>query len=109
MPSLGSLEPWLYGAADTFVSYLQAAGVPVYVTSARRSAAKQAVLYAAYIEGRSDYPAAAPGTSLHELGRAFDLGGLPKGHPLWPVLGQIWESLGGRWGGRFGDEIHFEA
>jgi len=24
-------------------------------------------------------------------------------------LGALWERIGGTWGGRFGDEIHFEA
>jgi peptidoglycan LD-endopeptidase CwlK len=107
--SLGTLEDWLYPTADTFVGYLQASGLGVYVTSARRSFAQQAALYDRWLAGASDYPAAPPGTSYHEFGRAFDLGGYPKDWPGWPVLGRIWESLGGRWGGRFADPIHFEA
>jgi len=43
---------------------------------------------------------------MHELGRAFDLGGLDSSELA--ALGAVWESWGGRWGGRFGDPIHFE-
>jgi hypothetical protein len=43
---------------------------------------------------------------MHELGRAVDLGGLSNQELA--ELGGIWESWGGRWGGRFGDPIHFE-
>lgn len=25
------------------------------------------------------------------------------------LAGRVWESWGGRWGGRFGDPIHFEV
>lgn len=81
----------------------------VHVTSAKRSIADQRRLYAAYVAGRSKYPAAAPGSSKHETGRAFDIGGLSSSQLA--QLGALWESWGGRWGGNFRakDEIHFEV
>ena len=80
-----------------------------YVTSARRSRREQTSAYNAAREGRSRFPAAAPGTSKHERGLAFDLGGLSNSQLR--QLGRIWESWGGRWGGRFRwrDPIHFES
>jgi len=79
-------------------------------TSARRSSAKQARLYAAYKAGRSRIPAAPPGRSLHEYGLAFDLARLgqdPIGDPLLAWLGAVWESWGGKWGG-IRDPVHFQ-
>jgi peptidoglycan L-alanyl-D-glutamate endopeptidase CwlK len=79
------------------------------ITSTKRGAREQRALYAAWVAGRSRYPAAAPGTSKHERGLAFDIGGLSPRQLA--QLGALWESWGGRWGGRFShsDPIHFEA
>ena len=78
------------------------------LTSACRSYSKQAQLYADSLAGRSPYPAAKPGTSLHEQGRAIDISARPE---VLAALGQWWERVGGRWGGRFSqpDPVHFEA
>ena len=100
------LRPW----AEQLVAIAQRAfGGRAVVTSTRRSVAKQAQLYRLWKTGRSQYPAAAPGTSKHERGLAFDVGGLSSAELY--SLGQLWESWGGRWGGRFSspDPIHFEA
>ena len=53
--------------------YTQITGKTVEVTSAVRDSAKQAELYQAYVEGRSKFPAAPPGTSKHERGLAVDI------------------------------------
>jgi hypothetical protein len=81
----------------------------VYVSSVRRSKKTQLGLYLDWITGRSRYPAAKPGTSKHERGRAFDLGGLSASQQR--QLGAAWKSWGGRWGGDFSnsDPIHFEG
>lgn len=84
----------------------QPAALSARVTSAFRTYAQQARLYRRYLHGMSPYPAAPPGNSMHEQGRAFDLGGLTAEELQ--TLGLTWESWGGRWGGRFGDPIHFE-
>jgi len=103
--SLRSLEPEVRSVAQQFVAFLNKAGVRVTVTSTRRDLDEQARLYAEYKAGRSKYPAAAPGHSTHALGIAFDLHLDP---PLYPQAGALWESLGGTWGGRFDDPIHFD-
>lgn len=76
------------------------------VTSAYRSPAEQARLYRRYLAGLNQYPVAPPGRSLHEQGRAVDLVARPE---VLRRLGALWEEAGGRWGGRFNDDIHFEA
>lgn len=85
---------------------LEPAAASARVTSTVRTRNQQSKLYRRFLAGLSQYPAAPPGHSMHELGRAFDLGGLSSQELI--ELGQTWESWGGRWGGRFGDPIHFE-
>lgn len=63
-------------------------------------------MYAAYLRGEARYPAAPPGASYHEAGRAFDY--LAPDEIL-AQLGALWQSVGGRWGGCCHDNIHFEA
>lgn len=89
------------------VELLRLAGPSVTVTSVRRSTRQQRLLYRRYLAGLSRFPAAPPGTSKHERGLAFDL--YSPDEALLRELGAIWESWGGRWGGRFNDPIHFEA
>lgn len=111
-----SLHPDLQPYAEWFVQQLVGAGLNPQITSVRRSTAKQAALYAAYKSGKSRLPAAPPGTSKHEKGLAFDLvipslRGLSVKQMTARMLpiGQLWESMGGRWGGRFNDPVHFEV
>ncbi|WP_078124334.1 M15 family metallopeptidase [Leptospira alexanderi] len=47
----------------------------VYVFESRRSWARQAKLYAACKAGTGHCPAAAPGSSAHQFGRALDING----------------------------------
>ncbi len=102
---LEELEPWLYPWANYLVRFASAYGA--HVTSVRRSYREQLQLYTDYLSGYSPYPAAPPGQSMHQLGRAFDLAASAK---LLAYLGATWERWGGRWGGRDGtDPIHFEA
>ena len=86
-------------------------GQRVWIISGRRSSAEQAELYARAQAGRSTLPAARPGESLHEQGRAFDIGtdfALSEGQ--WRCLGELGEALGLTWGGRFStpDRNHFQ-
>lgn len=75
------------------------------VSSVRRSRTEQARLRRRFLAGQSKYPAAPPGQSKHEQGLAFDI---VASAALLKRAGAIWESWGGRWGGRFHDPIHFE-
>jgi hypothetical protein len=100
--SLDGLEPWLRPYAEYLTGL---AGPRAVVSSVRRTRAEQARLYRRYLAGQSRFPAAPPGRSLHELGRAWDLVAPPE----WLLyLGRVWQSWGGRWGGER-DPIHFEA
>jgi len=62
---------------------------------------------ASFIE-EAGLPAAPPGRSKHERGRAVDIVFYPADFA--PVAGEVWEALGGLWGGRFKayDPVHFE-
>lgn len=75
------------------------------VTSARRSRAEQTRLYNRYLAGLSQFPAAPPGRSKHEQGRALDL---VAQDAVLRRLGAAWQAAGGKWGGAR-DPIHFEA
>lgn len=109
MTSLGQLNRGFRPYAAALLTVARAITPAARITSTRRSRAVQAALYLRYKAGLSRYPAAAPGNSMHERGLAVDLGGLSQPQLEW--LGQLWESWGGRWGGRFShpDAIHFEA
>jgi hypothetical protein len=97
-----SLQPWLVPWADALYS----AWPYAQVTSVRRTFSQQTRLWNAFLRGESRYPAAPPGTSKHEFGLAWDMVAEPA---ILAALGELWESWGGTWGGRFGDPIHFEA
>ena len=101
---LEQLVPWIQPYARELVRQGQPFGAQL--TSVWRSRAEQAALYQAYVSGASRYPAAPPGHSMHERRRAFDIAAPPW---LLIELGELWEYWGGRWGGRGGDPIHFEA
>ena len=101
--NLRGLEPWLLARASAL---LERARSGILITSVRRSPALQARLYRRYIAGQHPYPVAPPGRSLHEQGLAFDI---TADAAELRRLGGIWERMGGRWGGRYRDPIHFEA
>ena len=111
MADLRTLHPafipaarWLYAVGKHYDPLL-------VVTSSYRSVAKQSRLYDAYIRGESKIPAAIPGRSLHGYGLAFDLARIgkdPFSDPLLNWLGQVWEQVGGRYGGA-SDPVHFQV
>lgn len=100
------LLPQLVPYAAALYAWMLSQDPSAQITSVRRSRTEQARLYRRFLAGLSKFPAAPPGKSKHEQGRAFDI--LARKDVL-AQAGRIWESWGGRWGGRFHDEIHFEA
>ena len=99
----GSLDADLQPYAAYFVNAVRAAGVPLVLISGRRSSATNVSVGGAE-------------RSLHLYGLALDVqvvGYRREDIPLawWLVLGNFWESMGGRWGGRFtpADLNHFDA
>lgn len=92
--------------AEALVQVASENGLNPLVTSTLRSVAEQKRLYENYLAGRSRYPAAPPGSSPHNFGWAFDVE--VNDESYLQDLGELWESWGGTWGGRFRDPIHFE-
>jgi len=110
MASLGTLHPGLVPWAKWILAAGRKHQGKLVVTSARRSRAKQQMLRDRWESGDSKIPANRPGTSLHELGLAFDLATLgldPFEDPILPWLGSWWEYYGGRYGGAR-DPVHFQ-
>lgn len=109
MNSLGGLDRDFRAQIEWFLGLIRwaAPSVRYRITSGRRTRAEQASLYRQ--SARSPYPVAPPGKSRHESGLAVDIVFQPR--QFEQVAGEAWESLGGRWGGRFPkyDGIHFEA
>lgn len=97
------LRPWASGLFAVAARY----GLRPRVSSTFRSNRQQAHLYQKFLRGESEFPAAPPGRSLHNFGHAFDLIVKDESSQRW--LGEVWESWGGRWGGRFRDPIHFDS
>lgn len=94
------LQPYAEALIDAGTTWL---GVPVYIISGYRSAEHNRAV------------GGAP-RSLHLLGLAFDVrvSDLSRDQVpswVWVGLGRYWESLGGRWGGRFTtpDVNHFDV
>jgi len=69
---LRGLDPRVREKAEQALAWAARWRVPVTVTSARRSRREQEQLYRRYLKGQSRWPAARPGESLHETGRAWD-------------------------------------
>lgn len=92
-------------ALETLLTRARACGIRATLTSGRRSREKQQELWDNRF--KNPYPVAVPGTSPHERGIAFDLAASAQDLLK---LGDIWEGMGGHWGGRFSrfDPIHFE-
>ena len=112
MGAIRSLARDLQPFAQALVDAAADAGLRPRVTSARRTAAWGRAKYRECLRRRGTrnpckYPVAYPGTSKHEKGLAFDVVVTPLA--ALNDLGLLWESWGGRWGGRFKDPIHFEA
>ncbi len=87
-------------------------GIPIRITSQRRSGDEQRRLYA---QGRTEPGPIVTWTlnSKHTSGEAFDatIVGAPEYEDdpdAWEVLGELGEDLGLVWGGSFGDFGHFE-
>lgn len=104
-----TLHPSGQNAAIWLINALRSEDIPAIVISARRTAERQRALIRA---GRTIAV-----RSKHLVGRALDIGSANEsawrpGTDHWfDVLaraGSLWESIGGRWGGRFADWNHFD-
>jgi len=71
--NISRLHPKLRTIARNIPRAAAAIGFRARVTSGYRDPKKQAQLYNEYINGRSPYPVAPPGSSMHERGLAIDV------------------------------------
>jgi LAS superfamily LD-carboxypeptidase LdcB len=101
MSRFAGLHPGLQPYAEALYQWAEANGYRPRVTSVRRTRQQQEVLYRRYLAGLSTFPAAPPGSSLHEQGLAFDM---VTTDPA--AIGAVWNGAGGRWFP--GDWVHFE-
>lgn len=102
---LNALLPEFIPYAKAFVQVLGSSRLQPRVTSTRRTRAEQQRLYDAFVSrGGTGLPAAAPGTSAHEYGYAFDLVVSP--YDYLAAAGAYWTQLGGIWHAT--DPVHFE-
>ena len=110
-----TLDHRLVPYAEWLVEVAREQGWDPNVTSTTRSTAKQTKLYAKFLRGELPYTVAPPGRSLHEHALAWDMTVAPHRagdatmNDRLRALGELWESVGGTWGGRFRDPIHFDA
>lgn len=116
---IATLQTPVQPIAISFLQKCEDAGVPCKVVQGTRTFEQQQAIYD---QGRtapgSIVTKARPGDSYHQYGLAFDVVPLayeslpdwnPSG-PAWETIGQIGESMGLKWGGRWTtpDKPHFE-
>jgi len=89
------MRPWAEALASAY---------GLTVTSVRRSRTEQLALW--NNRRNNPYPVAPPGTSKHERGLAFDA---TAAEAVLAQAGRTWQAWGGKWGGSYGDPIHFEV
>jgi len=109
MADLRTLDRRLYPYAKWLYDVAKFNDARFQVTSAYRSWAAQKRLYDKWLAGESTIMAAAPGRSAHQRRVAFDLARVgidPLSDDLLPLLGSLWTSLGGLYGGPR-DPVHF--
>ena len=117
------LTPAVQQRAKALVNAAKDAGIDLLITSTYRSNEEQAALYA---QGRTKPGAivtnARPGDSYHNWRCAFDVVPLRNGKPvwgttgpdgdLWRKVGELGESVGlewaGRWTGKLREMAHFQ-
>lgn len=117
------LNPAVQWRAHALLKAAKDAGIDLIVTSTYRTAEQQAALYA---QGRTKpgviVTNARPGDSYHNWQCAFDVVPLRNGKPvwgtsgedgaLWRKIGELGESVGlewaGRWTGKLREMAHFQ-
>ena len=109
------LDPKLIVLCILHIALCKQIGIEIVITETFRTGERQAMLYA---QGRTTpgkkVTNAKKGKSLHEKGLAYDFAVLVKGKVDYRNVddyykaGHLAETLGLKWGGRFGDNPHIE-
>ncbi len=102
--SLSSLAEGTRQRAEAWLAFLRSSGIPFQVTSTRRSTLEQRRLFDKFQRGESELPAAEPGTSDHEIGRALDL--VFESEEDLDVAVELAADSGFQWAGP-ADPVHF--
>lgn len=120
---LSDLVPACKERAEKFLKLAKEAGIDLLVTSTYRDNQSQAALYA---QGRTKpgviVTNARPGQSWHNWRCAFDVVPIRNGKPVWGTSGQdgdLWRKVGelgesvglewaGRWKGKLREMAHFQ-
>jgi hypothetical protein len=106
IPSNGGsiqLAPALVPYVQRLRSFARASGATFHITSGYRSPDEQRRLHMRWEAGDPTIIAEPVTNSLHLLGLAVDIESSSLSN-----LGRFAETLGMRWGGRFGDPVHFD-
>ena len=112
--ALHDLLPHVAELAQAFIEKCNDAGVSIIITSTYRDVEAQDALYAQHPKVTN----AKGGESFHQYRVAFDFVPLSNGKPVWDDYrlfkrcGEIGESLGLEWAGRFHsfpESCHFQA
>lgn len=102
--SLLGTHPILRTAIQDLTELAHREGLPVRVTSGKRSFNEQRQLFERYRRGLQPLPVARPGTSTHQFGLAADIVSTAAGQTR---LAHLAQSLGLVWGGPR-DPVHFQ-
>ena len=84
--SLRGLDPAVRERAELALRIAVHFGIPTSVTSTFRSWAEQQALRDRFLEGRSRFPANAPGDSAHNFGLAWDSTTEPEFQADWDYI-----------------------
>lgn len=120
--AISDLLPAVQARVHAFLEACAAQGIEILITSTYRDDECQAALYAQGRTTKGDRVTnAQPGESLHQWRVAFDVVPLRAGKPVWATtgpdaqlwtrIGQIGESVGLEWAGRwkkFREYPHFQ-
>jgi len=109
--SIGDLTPDTQQAVARLLDHAKSRGLTVRIDSTTRTCDEQAAEYAKGRTAGGDIVTQVKGCgSYHVLGRAVDLFVGTWDCADYQELGEFWEAMGGRWGGRFSfkDCVHFE-
>lgn len=117
MDYISHLHPAIRGMAQALLDKAKAEGIDLRITFGLRTFEQQQALYD---QGRTKpgniVTKARPGQSFHNYGLAIDVAPFVNGNPdwkstLWDRIGELGESIGFSWGGRWKtikDLPHFE-
>ena len=120
--NISDLHPVLQRGANEFINRCRVAGIEVIITSTYRCVARQNQLFAQGRTVLTDSQGnplrivtnARGGQSWHNWRCAFDIAPLlpgtrqidwSGGNPQWRQCGEIWEAMGGEWGGRWTNPV----